>query len=145
REVHVRQVAELAVALEVLDDAPAVDVLEHDAQLAVDALEVEDAADVLVVEHGVAARLLDEQAQVLGLWRAQLLDHDRALEARLAQQHPLAHGAHAAGAQLVKETVLRLGQETFPGLEARARMARPGCQDKRPSLYWPRCASWLST
>ena len=34
-----------------------------------DALEVEDAADVLVVEHGVAPRLLDEEAQVLGLGR----------------------------------------------------------------------------
>ena len=64
REVDVGQVAELAVPLEVLDEAPAVDVLEHDAQLAVDALEVEDAADVLVVEHRVPARLLHEQAQV---------------------------------------------------------------------------------
>ncbi len=66
-ELHVGQAAELAVALDVLDEAPAVDVLEDDAQLAVHALEVEDAADVLVVEDRVAPRLLDEEAQVLGV------------------------------------------------------------------------------
>ena len=68
-QLDVGQAAEPAVALEVLDEAPAVDVLEDDAQLPVHALEVEDAADVLVVEDGVAPGLLDEEAQVLGLGR----------------------------------------------------------------------------
>jgi len=54
------------VALEVLHEAPAVDVLEDDAQLPVHPLEVEDAADVLVVEDGVTPRLLHEEPQVLG-------------------------------------------------------------------------------
>ena len=64
---------QLAVALEVLDQAPAVDVLEDDAELAVDVLEIEDAADVLVVEDGVAAGLVHEHADVARrrrVWRS---------------------------------------------------------------------------
>ena len=114
----------LAVALEVLDEAPAVDVLEDDAQLPVHPLEVEDAADVLVVENGVPPRLLDEEAQVLGLGRLELLDDDRPLEAGLPQEEALAHGAHAAGAQLVEDAVLRLGQSGVPRGRLR-RIAEP--------------------
>ena len=112
------------MALEVLDEAPAVDVLEDDAQLPVHALEVEDAADVLVVENGVAPRLLDEEAQVLGLGRLELLDDDRPLEAGLPEEEALAHGAHAAGAQLVEDAVLRLGQSGAPR-GSRRRIAEP--------------------
>jgi len=86
------------VPLQVLDEAPAVDVLENDAELPVHPLEVEDPADVLVVEHGVPPRLLHEEAEVLGVGVLELLDDDRPLEAGLPEEQTLAHGAHAAGA-----------------------------------------------
>ncbi len=64
-----------------------------------------------MVEHRVAARLLDEQLdvpRVVGV--AQLLDHDRALEVGVADQQALEDLAHAAGPQLVEDAVLgRLG------------------------------------
>ena len=98
---------DLAVALEVLDQAPAVDVLEDDAHLAVDVLEVEDAADVLVVEDGVPPRLVHEQPHVAGLLGvAELLHDDGALEAGLADEQALVDLAHAARAELLEDLVL---------------------------------------
>ena len=70
-------------------------------------LEVEDAADVLVVEHRVSPRLFDEErdvARVLGV--AQLLHDDRALEARLPDEQALVDLAHAPGAELLEDLVL---------------------------------------
>ncbi len=84
RQLDVGDLAELAVAGEELDEAPAVDVLEDDAALAVDDLEVDDAADVLVVEHRITRGLLDEECDVGGVGDADLLDDDGALEAGLA-------------------------------------------------------------
>ena len=147
-ELDVGQAAELAVALEVLDEAPAVDVLEDDAELPVHALEVEDAADVLVVEDGVAPRLLDEEAQVLGVGRLELLDDDRAAGSRPGRaRRPLRRcpcrrrpaGGGCGTSARTKRRPPRVASEDC--------RAPRGCQGTRQrGRYTGReCASWPST
>ena len=136
-ELHVGQAAERPVTLEVLDEAPAVDVLEDDAELPVHPLEVEDPADVLVVQHRVATRLLHEEAEVLRVRVPDLLDDDRTLEAGLPEEQPLAHGAHAAGAQLMEDAVLRLGQTRAPPGPGEDCRAPRGCQGERAGRNGP--------
>ena len=107
RQLHVGLADEGPVPLEVFDEAPAVDVLEDDAHLAVHPVEIEDAADVFVVEHRVPAGLVDEELQVGGiLGVAQLLHDDRTLEARLSDEQALVDLAHPADAELLEHRVL---------------------------------------
>jgi hypothetical protein len=89
RQVDVGDALHLAVTVEVLDERPAVDVLEDDAELAADVVEIEDPSDVLVIEDRVPARLVHEELDVVRILGLQLLDDDGALEAGLATSRPL--------------------------------------------------------
>ncbi len=115
REIDVGEAAKLGVALQVVHERPAVDVLQDDAELAPHLLEIEDAADVFVVEDGVAAGLVHEQAQVGGVVVLELLDDDGAQKPGLADEHAFADRAHPSRAELVKDPVLqRLGHVFSP-------------------------------
>ena len=107
QQVHLGPALLPLVAVQEVDEGPAVDVLEDDAELADDAVEVEDAADVLVVEQGVAPGLVHEELHVAGLVRvAELLDHDGALEPGLPHEDTLPYEPHAARPELVGHAVL---------------------------------------
>jgi hypothetical protein len=102
-----RQPVDEQMPVDELGEAPAVDVLEHNAQIAVDALEIEDASDILVVEDRVTPRFLDEkgnEAQVGGV--EQLLDHHRALEPGFAGEPRAVNAAHATRSELLIEDIL---------------------------------------
>src|SRR5258708_1008071 len=115
REIDLGEAPELGVALHVVHERPAVDVLQDDAQLAPHLLEIEDAADVFVVEERVPASLVHEQPQVAGVAVLELLDDDGALKAGLADEHALADRAHPSRAQLVEDPILqRLGHLFCP-------------------------------
>ena len=123
--------------LEVLDQAPALDVLEDDAELVVDGVEIEDAADVLVVEDGVSSRLVHEHAEVAGIvGLPELLHHDRALETGLPDEQTLVDLAHAAGPELLEHLVL--GRLHGKG-EGRAKHGRAlrGSQGTAARPRWP--------
>ena len=81
----------------------------------VDAVEVEDAADVLVVEHRVPPGLLHEEGNQGEVVRVEeLLDHHRTLEAGLAGQARAVDATHAASSQLLLEDILAWHGVVFP-------------------------------
>lgn len=102
-----REPVEHEVAVDEFGKAPAVDELENDAQIVVDAVEVEDAADVLVIQDRVTARLLYEKGDQGGVAGVEkLLDDHRTFETRLAGQAGAIDTAHAARAQFLLEDIL---------------------------------------
>ena len=139
------KVPELAVALEVVDQAPAVDVLEDDPQLARRPARSRRCGRC---SRGRAPRSGGPPRRTAAGGRArrsELLDHDRPLEAGLADEQALVDLAHASGAQLVQDRYFGSGSVVdLRTLYVQDCRGAQGC--KGTKLYWPRCASsrWTS-
>lgn len=105
-ELNGWQARERQVLVEKVGKTPAIDVLEHDAQIAIDPLEVENPPDVLVIQDCVSLGFFHEESDERRvLFVDELLDDDRALETRFTDEACTKDTTHPAGAEFFLESV----------------------------------------